>query len=1102
MIWIVLILAWLVSPIILLCLFISKSGENKHLREENRLLRERLDAVLRDRGMETPKPQENTVPAAEQVQDNTVSQNKPAETLYNMPQNNSPAAEQVTDNNVQQNKPAETAYNMPYYNAAPQNKPAETPHNMPQYDTVSRPAVKAEKKSVSTINIMLILGALFIIISGLIFATTTWEFLSSGIRAVVIFFFAAVFFGISSVAERKLKLPKTGMLFYTLGSVFLPITLVAAGYFKVFGEYLSLTGGGRFILLAATFALLAAVCIKGGCDYKSKAFSWCGLFSVSAAVCCIILHFTEDAAIFALAASLYSFGMLFLCAFLGKKTSERFGTLLSLLKPFGAINSVVLSISGLAAVFSGSRGLALAACVIFACGYLKASFTENNAFGGAVPFTVFLTLGLFAAVSPDDISGVAFTFVAVSAVPAVLSFMNIIPAKLKNAMGIISAVCGGFTLLFCVISAFAAEPSIILLAAYIVLTAEILLLAKLNKSKIMLRIFPAVCIITAILAARLIFSGGDIIYILLTVTAAAAVLQSVFVLIKKAAIRTGLSDLTFAFAAGVTATVTAFEQRYSNDIIPLLTVLIAVAAIILPAVFCDDKWKKPFFSAAAMIFGGVLAVPLDYLLWIPTEYIILAVTALLAVPAVLYTIFGKDKNTDIAVSLSMRAIAAINLIIMAVRDVNLFGILCIIAAVGLVRAFVKRSKAEFAVGLSLVYFAAGNAAQLAFAELTFERSLFFICGAAVVGYILSMFLHGDKNGFIRLTNIISRYFMFAVSTGWLLILGAELGTAADMVFTALFLLMTFTAFYNERVSVPLLLPLTVLYPVITDIMENYFMEHDMFTIHRQSGTFLTDESHLPIVTAIAAVMLLTVLPGFILHRHKLWEKRDGAYMLDVFAVSRFSGLFTYMNYADSDITKWCTIWVAAMSVITLCKKDTKPTMRRILLTITVFAPFLAWICQPFLELPDIISLELKILPVLIYCGVLRLIWRDSLKTVDNITFWVYAASYVVLFIAAISSADLADGLIIVISAFILLVFSFIVKQKKWFILSLTVIVTATLIMSRSFWASLAWWGYLLAAGLILIAIGAANELKKQAASRENKSDIEQKITRFMSEWTW
>lgn len=1093
--WLILvlfILAWLISPIVLICLLVSKNGENKRLREENRLLRERLD-----RGVniaEVPKPQENTVPhdkpaetpcnipqekaaVSEQVQENTVPQDKPAEAACNIPQDKTVVTEQtnVQQNSVPQNKPAGNPYNMPYYNGAPQ-----VGQDIPKYDNAqSRPAAKAEKKSVSTINIMLILGALFIIISGLIFATTTWAFLSSGIRAVVIFFFAAIFFGVSSVAERKLKLPKTGMLFYTLGSVFLPITLVAAGYFKAFGEYLSLTGGGKFILLAATFALLAAVCIKGGCDYKSKAFSWCGLFSVSAAVCCIILHFTQDAAVFALAASLYSLGMLFLCPLLGKKDSERFGTLLSLLNTFGAINSVLLSVSGLAAAFSGSGGLALAACVLFACGYLKSSFSEKNAFGGAVPFTVFLALGLFSAVSPDDISGVAFTFVAVSAVPAVLSFMNIIPAKLKNAMGIISAVCGGLTLLFCVISAFAAEPSVILLAAYIVLTAEILLLAKLNKSKVMLHIFPLSCIIAAILAARLIFVGSDIVFILLTVTAAAAVLQSVFVLIKRAALRTDVSDLAFAFTAGISAVMGIGEQRFANDIIPLVTLLIAAAVIILPAVFSDKAWKKPLLSAAAVCLGGFLSIILDCLFMFPTDHIILAVTALLAVFAVLYTIFGKDKGTDMAVSLSMRGVAAFILIFSEMRGGNLLGMLCIIAAVGLVRAFVKGSKAEFAVGLSLVYIMTGYAARLIFAGMSLRRSLFVICGAATVGYIAAMFIP-DGKGFVRLTNIISRYFLLAVTSVWLIML-PDHGYTVDIIFTILFLLMTATAFYNEKASAALLLPFILIYPAAALLADNY-----------------VSDSYL-ILSVIVGIMIISVIPSLILHRNTLFEQK---YTLDVFALTRFAGLLTYMYYADSDVTKWCTIFVAAMSVITLCKKDTKPTLRRILLTITVFAPFLAWICQPFIELPEIISLELKILPVLVYCGVLRLIWRDNLKTVDNITFGVYVVSYIVLFIAAISSADIADGLIIVISAFILLVFSFIVKRKKWFILSLTVIVTATLIMSRSFWASLAWWGYLLAAGLILIAIGAANELKKQAATRENKSDIEQKITRFMSEWTW
>ena len=40
------------------------------------------------------------------------------------------------------------------------------------------------------------------------------------------------------------------------------------------------------------------------------------------------------------------------------------------------------------------------------------------------------------------------------------------------------------------------------------------------------------------------------------------------------------------------------------------------------------------------------------------------------------------------------------------------------------------------------------------------------------------------------------------------------------------------------------------------------------------------------------------------------------------------------------------------------------------------------------------------------------------------------------------------------------------------------------------------------AGLILIAIGILNELKKQAVNNPEKSEFNQKLTRFMSEWTW
>ena len=108
------------------------------------------------------------------------------------------------------------------------------------------------------------------------------------VRMIVIFVFAVVFFVTSSVAERRLKLERTGIAFYSLGSCFLPITLFAAGYFKVFGQWFSLFGGGKYLLIAAAFALMSAVFAKGSSDYKSTIFSWSALASASASVASLL----------------------------------------------------------------------------------------------------------------------------------------------------------------------------------------------------------------------------------------------------------------------------------------------------------------------------------------------------------------------------------------------------------------------------------------------------------------------------------------------------------------------------------------------------------------------------------------------------------------------------------------------------------------------------------------------------------------------------------------------------------------------------------------------------------------------------------------------
>lgn len=1111
---------WLVAPVPLLILTIVFGCNSKKLKEQIKQL-EKENELLRNKASEVPPTACEQVLSADNeaaAAENTQSEQPNVTETVQPPITEPPKAE--TPPPCQSAPNAESRYNMPYYGSTKSN---DVPPVSQAAKSTPAPAERAHK--VSSINVMLILGALFIIISGLIFATTAWKFLSSGVRAIVIFSFSAVFFAVSSLAERKFKLPKTGVLFYTLGSTFLPITLIAAGYFKVFGEWFSLFGGGRALLLALTFAALSAVCIKGSCDYKSKAFSWCGLISFSAAVCSLIYQFTEDSiAVSALAASIYSFAALFLCDILSKKQSERFDVLISQLNTFAAVNTLILSISGIITTCSKEANgiISLIACIIFAAGYLKSSFTEKNGFSGAIPFTVLITFGMFAAFSPDNFRDVTCTVTLISVIPAALSLMGLVPEKLRGALKIISNIGAVIALVFCAAAALSAEPSWLALGAYAILAAEILVLGLMHKNeangKAMLNVFPAACVVIALFLSRLIFSYAEtpnkLLYTILTFTAFTAVLQVLFIFVFRTKLRTAASDVIFALSSGIAMFFALAECEYSAWLV-LVSCLVTVGTVLLPAFDTEKPWKNTLFSSAAMIWSGFMAFPLSQLmenavpqlsLGVSRTIILTSFSIVLTAVSAAVTFLCKNKTTDTAVSVTLRLILSSYFIYLAaLGNAFISPVFFIIAAICLFRGIKLKSNAEFTISNLLGIILAGLAAYDANRQFGFEHIILFMCGMAAVIYIICLFTHENGGSFEKISNIVSRYGMLVLTSLALFYLSVD-GSPFSVAYTLmalLFFLLTVTAFYNSRLTVPLIIPFILFYTAAVNSLEEFFISAGCFVTYEDHlvNPILTYRNYSPTAIAAAVMILISIALSYILHRDSVLGKENRK-MPDCFAITRFVGVIIYFNEALGDKDEWFSIWLTAACLLSLCRREQKPVFRRWIYTVVLTAPVIAWIFQPFFELPDVIELEFKILPVLIYCAVIRMLWKEKLTVIDNVTFGIYAFSYLLLFADALSSGLIADGLIIVITSFILLVFSFIVKKKKWFILSVAVLLTATLFMSRNFWASLAWWVYLLAAGLILIAIGAANELKKQSAAKENKSEFEKKVTRFMSEWTW
>ncbi len=116
-----------------------------------------------------------------------------------------------------------------------------------QRSVKQKKAVPEESGSMGTIALMI--GVVFVVLAGLVFATTTWEILPDAAKVFLVLALAGMFFSVSFLAEKWLHIHKTGNGFYVLGSIFLFLSVLAAAYFRLLGPAYVLTGQNRWRVL-------------------------------------------------------------------------------------------------------------------------------------------------------------------------------------------------------------------------------------------------------------------------------------------------------------------------------------------------------------------------------------------------------------------------------------------------------------------------------------------------------------------------------------------------------------------------------------------------------------------------------------------------------------------------------------------------------------------------------------------------------------------------------------------------------------------------------------------------------------------------------------
>ncbi len=1057
-----------ITTVVFLALFAITKSDNSELRREIERLRNELYKKQADSEVKEKQP-----PEGEPVKPSTFAEKAQQPAMKN------PAYDTSYMHSESVEKLAAFTAAEPTVTKASELERSVSPVSE---QTTAEYSPKSEKHRVSSINVLLIIGSLLIILAGFIFATTTWATLGNIVKAAIILSFSAVLFAASSAAERKFDLPKTGKVFYTLGCAFLPITVFAIAYFKIFGEWFSINGNGSGTVLAAAAALTAAVCFKGSIDYKSKNFAWVSLGSVSVMVVGTAYQIFDSPDHIELTYAVYSLVVIFVSRLIQKKAvkSDAFAYIIDVLPSFELGNTAMLSIASLIvpAAWLGHSVIVTISCGLFAAAYLFSGFSKKNGFAGAIPFLIFVSIASFYGFSPENFSEGTYVVAAIATVTAVLSLLKVLPEKLAFALKILSDICIAISALALAAAAISSEITLASVIVMAILTAEILVLGLFRRNgssgKIMFVLFSFALSVTVLSAVSLITSTNSAFAIassgvLLAVSVGYAVTD--FILAKKGKsfiIRSAFTDVMFAAFTAV-----ILISQFGEIKIPTVLILFTALTQLIYVVFPKKNWEKLVFSLTAMLSLGIFASNGKFF---DETIVFTVVSAVLAAIVIAVICIRKDKLIEAG---SFTGFVIVTSFLMLISSVRFFSepdpvwqLWLIIAIVCTVKGCISKHKVPISAAIILFCITFGGFAYEVL-DLGTEGEL--VAAGGFASLLFAAFLFATNNDLIKYCQKFTFLCLDFISFVLLCTIasGNEVGvpTVAGAV---VILAMTVTSGIMTFGSALLILPLSAVYFAAANLLE--------------------DTSNTVIVLTFTAVIALSIAASCILYRKRVIDKarRD----CDGFAFSRIIGLLAYFLYISGEIPQWFGLWLIGAVLTSFLRRGNNPIANRSIISAAMLIPVIAWWMQPFFELPTSYFLEINIVPILLYLAALRLLKWDK-KHIDSMTFVTYIIVYVVLFFHALNGTT-GNALIVMISAFVILAVSFFVRMKRWFVLSAAVIVTSAIFMSIKQWGSPAWWVYLLAAGIILIAVGAVNEQKKKSAD----GGAAGKITRFMSEWTW
>lgn len=104
--------------------------------------------------------------------------------------------------------------------------------------------------------------------------SSTWDILSNGLKCILVPMFSLIFFGASIVLEKITKKSKASMVFWTLGLIYVPFSLITLFGLELLGSYLSFSGPGSNLCLLIIAVVTLILSLISMIKFKNEAFGW------------------------------------------------------------------------------------------------------------------------------------------------------------------------------------------------------------------------------------------------------------------------------------------------------------------------------------------------------------------------------------------------------------------------------------------------------------------------------------------------------------------------------------------------------------------------------------------------------------------------------------------------------------------------------------------------------------------------------------------------------------------------------------------------------------------------------------------------------------